>query len=374
MQPAGAGSGDEGGASEAGASEGGAPASPPLPVLGEGGAQAGEGGAPSGEPLLIAAGQITPVAIAVDAENVYWFNAGSVHRATIKSVAPDNNSSVMKCSRQGCNGKPTALATKLPNADYTASDPTFAVGGGFAFWDDPSGGQSLVRCSVAGCGGKPEVVLTGAVSPLAVDASRLYGASTSGVFTCSISDCMGTLAMLWSEPNAVSMAADASGVYWTTVVAADQVIECPASGCNNTPIVVVTRRDNFGGGERLAVDDENVYIANANGCGSGSIVTCPKSGCPGDPAVLASGVTSSTGIASDGRYVYFTDDGSNSCGGSPDPDSVASPSVRRCSVAGCNDHAETVASGLANPSALAIDDEYVFVADQSAGAIWRIPK
>jgi hypothetical protein len=324
----------------------------------------------------MAAGQVAPEAIAVDSENVYWLNAGSFHLLR-NVILSDMNTSVMKCARQGCNGKPTALAANRSTGDVWPSG--FAVGGGFVYWNDGSvpSGPSLVRCSSAGCGGQPEVVWSEVVGALAADASHVYAALSAGVVACPSPDCKGNALTLWSVPDTLEvtdMAVDASGVYWTTT-ATNQVLECSASGCNDTPTVVVTSGDGMSLTQRLALDVDNVYIANTNTCTLGSISRCPKSGCPGGATPFVTGLSSPTGLASDGQYLYFTDDGSGcSASANPDPDSVSSPSLRRCSVAGCNDHAETVASGFMGPSALALDDEYVFVADRTTGAIWRIPK
>jgi hypothetical protein len=325
---------------------------------------------PSGEPLLLARAQLGPIALALDDDNVYWLNRGTFE-SSLKDEYSNGDASVMKCARKGCGGQPTALASNRRFSDRGTL--AFALGGHYLYWNDSPqafGDTSLVRCDVAGCDLSPEPVLSRSAHALAADSARLYATQYQAeVFTCSAEDCEGSVADLWAAgytPIATDVAADATGVYWTTV-GPDGVRTCPATGCDNSPGVVMPSNSGLVSTTEIALDAENVYVADTNACSTGALVACKKTGCPAGPARLADGLETPTSIVTDGAHVYFGEQANPLCG-------HALASVRRCGVNGCENSPETLALGLTVPSAVAVDREFVFVADSGSGAVWRLPK
>lgn len=320
------------------------------------------------EPLLLARDQLGPIALAVDDANVYWFNRGTFE-ASLKDQFSNGDASVMKCARKGCGGRPTALASnRFASAQETSA---FVLGGGYLYWTEwpeAFGRGSLVRCLAAGCDLSPAPVLSRSVRAVAVDSNRLFATEDQAeVFTCSADDCEGSVADLWAGGSTIAtdVAADATGVYWTTF-APDGVLTCPAAGCDSSPTVVMPSHTGLVSISQLALDADNVYVADSNACDNGALVACKKTGCPDGPTRLADKVTP-IGIVTDGAHVYFGEQASAVCGHEVG-------SVRRCGVGGCENAPETIALGLTSPSAVAVDAEYVFVADFASGAVWRVPK
>lgn len=323
-----------------------------------------------GEPLLLARGQLGPIALALDAENVYWQNRGTFE-SSLKDKYSNGDASVMKCARTGCGGRPTPLAT---NRTFQSQGTlAFALDGHYVYfndWSEASGEAALVRCAVGGCNLSPEPVLSRAVHALGADAARLYATEYQAeVFTCGTADCEGSVMDLWSAgytPIATDVAADASGVYWTTAVL-DGVLACPATGCDNSPRVVMPSNSGLTGATELAKDADNVYATDSNACTAGMLVACKKTGCPEGARLLADQLNEPTSIVTDGAHLYFAEQAASACG-------KDSASIRRCAVNGCDDSPETLALGVVAPSAVAVDAEYVFVADVEAGTVWRLPK
>lgn len=120
----------------------------------------------------------------------------------------------------------------------------------------------------------------------------------------------------------------------------------------------------------LALDDGNVYWLNLGiWHSSGSkdswwtgtqIMKCPKSGCPQGPTALVTGRLLTDGatllnIATDGRYVYWSDDGPEESLGT----TAIGIGLFRCAVAGCDDTPELLDGNRARGLAVAGGSLYV---------------
>lgn len=322
----------------------------------------------SGEPLLLARDQLGPIALALDADNVYWINRGTFE-SSLKDRFSNGDGSVMKCARKGCGGRPTALATN--RTFQNPEELAFALDGGYLYWSDWGAElASLVRCAVNGCGMAPEPVLARLPHALAAAAERLYATEYQAeVFTCSAAECESSVTELWSAgytPIATDIAADATGVYWTTVAPAG-VLTCPMTGCANSPSSVMPSKSGLVNTAELAMDADSVYVVDTNACSRGALAACKKTGCPEGPTRLAGGLEAPHSIVTDGTHVYFGEQANPACGHDE-------ARVGRCAVQGCADSPETLALGLTAASAVAVDSEFVFVADAEAGAVWRLQK
>jgi hypothetical protein len=155
-----------------------------------------------------------------------------------------------------------------------------------------------------------------------------------------------------------SVAADPSGIFWTThdfydggsEVDSGIVWYCPYVGDCTPAVFAHTHSDSW---VALAIDASNVYWID------GSLSKCARNGCPTGPDVLAStagsmnpGPARVEGIATDGRNVYWLD-------GTLASGDLGATSIKYCSTSGCADSPTTLLAGSTYYS-VAIDSDFIY--------------
>ncbi len=213
---------------------------------------------------------------AADQTRVYWAGSGG---------------GVQSCDLAGCDGVPTTLGAS-PQGFYLG----LAVGPTRVFWSDAT---KILACPKTGCAGPPTVLASGRVGPwsVATDGKNVYwielGKANGGgkiplqdysdgaVLSCAVTGCNDSPTVLASYPTwrgGNAIAADASGVYWSTDDASGtlrQIVGCAAGGCGGHPKVYATTSStpNWPATRGVAVDATNVYWTNR---GLGEVLTAPK--------------------------------------------------------------------------------------------------
>ncbi|HTB56743.1 MAG TPA: hypothetical protein VLC06_02670 [Polyangia bacterium] len=338
---------------------------------------AGCGGSPPGTvevvasgAVVLAPGQQSPIAIAIDGTNVYWMNLGTNATTDPKAPAPWMGGQVMKCPIAGCDGTPISLASDRMLGFAQREPPAFATDGTNVYWSDDTTSPAILKCAVGGCDGGPQAVSNQGAESLAVYQGSIYWTEFAAeVFACPISGCSAGQTMPWSagdSPCAVGIAVDGTGIYWATT-APDAVLACALGGCDGTPSSVMASSPSAAAVSQVALDDNNVYFTDANPQ-IGMILACAKSGCGSSPTVLASGLNAPMGIVTDGLSVYWTETGNG----------VGAGLVRKCSVTGCANVPTNIATGLNGPVGIAVDDRYVYWTETGTsaadGKVWMAPK
>lgn len=206
--------------------------------------------------------------------------------ASAAGVVWATDSGTFTCSLAGCSGGvPTQLFTASGSeAGYVIQNSrlfgiNLYVDGG----EDFAQTNHLFSCSVSGCMSDPAVLGTvNASGPLALDAENAYwvypGTSSvafsglpipmnswtdGAIYECPLSGCVGDPTALMNYPSwyrPTSIAADASGVYWTVgVPGADMssLVRCSGAGCGMDPTVLATLSASTT--PAIALDAENVY-------------------------------------------------------------------------------------------------------------------
>ena len=233
-----------------------------------------------------------------------------------------------------------------------------------------------------GSGGDPYAI--------AVDATDVYwtAASSGAVLKAPLVGGTPTTLAFGVRPDCIAV--DATSVYWTD--GSETVMSVPLGG--GTPTTLATAQDGSAG---LAVDDTNVYWANAfGGAGGGAVMKVPKGG--GTAITLASG-GDPYAIVLDATNVYWTNGGTimrvAKGGGTPttlaispgapegiavDATSVywtvtaygtATGTVMKVAVAG--GMPITLASGQDEPSSIAVDSTDAYWTNFGNGKIVSIP-
>ena len=278
-----------------------------------GGADAEADARAGGTAIVLASSQDSPFAITLDATSVYWTHLGPLGGGKTAIRFPG---SVMKMPIAG--GTPTTLAAGQVGPVCIAVDATSV------YWCDqgmcPSDGGA---CNGAGMkvplGGGAAVTLASVLRPdgIAVDSTNIYWTDQGSTAEPYADSTAGTvMQMPLDGGSAVTLA---SGQNWPSAIAVDgtNVYWTKSGGVDGTNGAVLTVP--IGGGAvtalasnqilplALGLRDETVYWAN--GCEDaarlGSIRKVPKGG--GPAVVLASGGVPGA-LAVGVRAAYWTDD------------------------------------------------------------------
>ena len=227
---------------------------------------------------------------------------------------------IATCALTGCNGAPTNLAT---NVEAIAA---FVADGTNAYWN---GGGPIQACALGGCSSATTLFSSPLYASswvgIAVDASNVYWSDGwSHVYSCPKSGCVGpptVLAQGLSLPGPIAV--DGERVYWIEMgttpglknvgqtYSNGSVKACAHNGSDHGTTVLATYPTWLGGGA-MAADASGVYWSTEDASTTfGEIVGCASSGCGGTPKIY--GVTSTKrptlGVAVDAAHVYWTDEG-----------------------------------------------------------------
>ena len=227
---------------------------------------------PSAYPTTLASGQSAPWGLAVDSTNVYWTNQGD---GTVMSVPKAGGTITTLASGQGA---PCSVASDGINVYWVN------------YFD-----QTVVSVPVTG--GSPSTLATSQQDAwgLAIDSQNIYYTLDQPVMALPLGG--GSVQQIGSASpvNGYAIAADSSGVYWTSSTGFVQSNSGAAYGVATDPA--------YG----IALDASNVYWTVA---GSGLVLQTAKTG--GVVVILASGQASPFGVAVDASRVYWANQGDGS--------------------------------------------------------------
>ena len=300
---------------------------------GVGGATVGGSGA-GGDPNLGSQGPSSaqvlattnaPWGLAVDATTVYVAGQGVTGLRPLVSVP---------------------IAGGSPSPLTATSCFTVAIDETRVYWSD---GTSILSCAKRNCADSTTTLgrtSVGETHGIAVDATSVYWATTSGGKIMKVGKNGGTAFTLASGSYPYQVAVDETAVYWT-----DQepgtIMKVPTSG--GVPVQIATGQGPMG----IAVDGQNVYFTT----GDGKMVQVPKDG--GTARTLSDALGNEPwGITTDGANVYGA--------------SMGNGTIVKVPVGG---GALTVlAAGQRAPAGIAVDATYVYWTDVDAGTVMRAAK
>jgi hypothetical protein len=184
-----------------------------------------------------------------------------------------------------------------------------ALSGNVYYLTEGSGGSRILRCpgtDVASCvqltnGG----LATDNAFTFAVDDTNLYyfaaGAANDDLVPCNTSTVPCTLGTALSTDIFLPGPIVAYGgqVYWWAGKSGDPLLRCAATGCSNSPTVIVGV---VGSLTQLFVDASGIYwITDA-----GLLNKCPLSGCPGTgPTTITTGISGAKFLKVQGTSAYW---------------------------------------------------------------------
>jgi hypothetical protein len=289
--------------------------------------------------LATAPAGLQPHGIVVDSANVFWTNngaTGSVMSAAIGGVA-----------------SPTTIATGQANPEGIALD-----GMGSVFWANDAAfpNSAIMKCPTTGTCKPFPVVSIGGASPwgLVIDGTDLYATYGKGVvWTSTVT--MGLQSVADKLAGPLNIATDGTDLYWTDKTAG-AVMKCrPGSspidagpkGC--VPTMLAAGQNGPWG---IVATVGNVYWTNVD-----AVMGCATSGCS-SPTTVAKNLMTARGIAVQGAFVYWVDQGLGTvskCAGST---FCATPTV--------------LAHGQSAPYGIAVDATNVYWTNSGDGTVMQL--
>jgi hypothetical protein len=229
-----------------------------------------------------------------------------------------------KCVAGAC--QPFTLASGLNGPYAIASDGALLY---VSLYED----KRIVSCPVTGCTTATQVTTTlDGPSTIAVLNGMLYWSlyTNGDLYTCTLPTCTDAHRIHTSEVGG----ADPGAIHGTTLFipsfhAPNNVVSCDLPQC-------ATYHEVYRGTEPdgVAVNDTSIFIGEF---GAGTILQCPSTGCPTTPTTFASGQGGPTGIALDGRRLYWANNKSGS------------GAIMTCPLGGC---------GASGPTTLVPNEEH----------------
>lgn len=259
-----------------------------CPVTGcDAGAPAPLNASPFSEPVVDAVG--------IDQTSVYWLSSELVQR----------------CGRTGCATNET-FASLPPGAIGTWRG--LAVRGGVVYTDART---AVYQCPVAGCNQTPSTIF-GSLddfggTPFTVDDTGIFISVTGeayGTYYCPFGACSPTLGEPLSKPGGARMAAVGGTVYmWDTLA---NITSCPNTGCPAGATTLAAGQTKL---TSLAADASGVYWTTSDGT-TGSVFKCALPACAGGPTSLASDQANPVSLSVSEHVVVWANAGSAGAPGS----------------------------------------------------------
>jgi hypothetical protein len=286
------------------------------------------------QPVLLASGVITPTAIAVDAQNVYFTTNQSAQAGTVSSVPIDG-------------GPVTDLVTGQETPD------SLAIDGSHLYWTTGDGYARWAPKAADGGGGTQLANTLGDTAFVAADGNSVC-VVTGTVIECGPTPPNGVTVMGPSGGLPGGIALGSGSAFWVLQgsIDAGTVLSAPTQGSVSPTTVVPGNGGAFG----IAVDSTTVYWTTRP---IGNVMAVPLVG--GTPVTLAMAQDSPNAIAVDSTHVYWTNVGQNGA-------------VMINALDAGPGAASTLVGNLGEPLGIAVDDVAVYWTDRANGVVMKVAK
>lgn len=296
------------------------------------------------DPTTIASGQIAPSALAVNDSWIAW----------------NTNAEISGCLKTGCVLRDGGPGVPLLSGPSTVNASALAIDSDHVYFTTNTPGMQLRR---GGLDDTTQDLVASLSSPgaITIDPTGKWFVFVGGA---SIQSC-GPTTSLPCTPfgesaqvnNVAEIAVGATRVYWRISGASGAIESCLLSqtcgGGGPAPDVVASAQANP---SSIAIDSTRIFWTNKD---DGSVMMRTQATDAGAALALATGQNAPSDIVSDGTRAYWVNAGDGT--------------VMACDVGGCA--APTlVAKGLAQPTAIAADADFLYVVAAGSGQIVRIAK
>jgi hypothetical protein len=301
--------------------------------------------------------------IAVDDERLYW--SGS----HLPRTDGANVWFLHSCQKTDC-------ASTLVTYDaqgYTA-EGVFSVSGGEVRWYR-SNSRELVSCPIAGCNGAPRTLVSDlGFSAAAFDDNRFYFSDQWALYSVPLSQPGPRQPLGSSQAALLSVAVDDVYVYWLEIDAPDGSGLVRVRKDGSSPVETVSNDVKYSYHHHFSLTTDTTSVYWTNNLLTGSINRCPLTGCSDASDVVITPLRAPQKLQIDGSELYYQYE--------PRPYEYA---LSSCTLPACAP-SEPLIEHLDAPSALAMDDEYLYVAtteqdvspanlyENTVASIRRLPK
>jgi hypothetical protein len=235
-------------------------------------------------------------------------NGSPVSSAGFDSVTIDGGSAywlsdslVQRCPLTGCSGDNETFAT-APLDPY-GRWRRVAVHSGVVYMQTST---TLYQCLVGGCASPSPIFgrLDNFDAPFAVDDTGVYITVTGeeyGTYYCAFGNCPPALGSPIATPGGSHLAAVNGVVYMWDPYGQGDITSCANGGCPNGPTVVAPGQTML---TSLAADASGVYWTTSDGT-TGSVFSCALPDCASGPRTLAANQANPTSVALSDHYVVW---------------------------------------------------------------------
>jgi hypothetical protein len=330
-----------------------------------------------GPPLVVDAGPVT--ALAVDTSNLYWVGGGRAPAPPPPAQCHTSDGTVHKVP---LHGQSPAMPVTLSSGE--AGPGALALDAANVYWLNAGSGE-VAKVSIAGgprtslspgqaaCWPTPGSDFVGAITVDATFVYWIFGGQLSKVATGGgASSVLASLTMAGDQLHSTGLAVDAANAYWGSYVQngwRGPVSRMPLVADAGAPTVLADNQNEASG---LVIDAANVYWANqgtmAGAYADGAIMKTSVGAAAGaTPTVLASGLQNPVAVALDGTTLYW-----ENRGGFPSPQGPPVPSIAKIATPGGAPTTLVSAVGHQMADAIAVDGTNVYWS--ADGNIYATPK
>lgn len=132
---------------------------------------------------------------------------------------------------------------------------------------------------------------------IAVDATTIFWTSSTGIFKCPLSGCVGSPKAVSDLPSSQShIIVDDTNFYWTLQYG-DGINKCPKTGCDDAPVLMTSQYD-----AAMAVGPSSLFVVGVYYPYNISAITLTD---PPTPSIVTTSVVYSSGVAYHAGQIYW---------------------------------------------------------------------
>jgi hypothetical protein len=297
--------------------------------------------------------------VAVDDQRLYWIGTRADPAPAKPNAPPPTDGGVRSlhsCQKRDCaHTLITYDAAPGPLGGFDAR-AVFSVSGDHIYWYRPSS-RELLDCPVAGCNDSPRPLATELeFSAVAFDKDRIFFTSVGAIYSLPLRE-PGPLRPVAAPPGMLhGLVVRDAYVYWLAMGVTgmdgerqNALVRTRSDG-SSTAFETISNDVRHASSSDFNFTTDAASIYWAENLLAGSVHRCPLTGCSGTSELVLERIRSPQKLLIDGSELYYTYEAN--------PYQYA---LANCSLSACAPSLPSI-EHLDAPGAVALDDEYLYVA------------